>query len=118
LSNKKLLTIEPTTPPHRVSRQSDTHPIEELNKTNSSQSTTKRKYSTNSLSPISMTSSIIKKRARNDSPVKANHSRNNKRKESQTEDDQSDDDTQTKSKVEKQKLNLNLSSKLTKYTTV
>lgn len=115
MSNKKLLTIEPTTPPHRVSRQSDTHPIEELNKTNSA---TKRKYSTNSLSPISMTSSIIKKRAKNDSPVKVNHSKNNKRKESQTEDDQSDDDTQTKSKVEKQKLNLNLSSKLTKYTTV
>ncbi|CAF0824535.1 unnamed protein product [Adineta steineri] len=97
LSNKKLLTIEPITPPHRVSRRSDNHSIEELNKTNSSRSITKRTHSTNSMSPISTTSSTINKRIRKDSSTL----KNKKRKESQTEDELLDND--------KHKITLNLS---------
>jgi hypothetical protein len=75
-----------------------------LNKSN------KRKHSTNSLSPISNTSSvIIKKRAKNDSPSKKHQ---NKRKQSQTEDDHSDDDQKSNSTLTKRKLSLDLSSKL------
>jgi hypothetical protein len=107
-SNKKPLSIEPITPPPRNIRRSDIHPTEDLNKSNS-----KRKHSTNSLSPISDTSSIIvKKRAKNDSPLKKQHSKtnSNKRKESHTEDDQSDDN----STCTKRKINLDFSSKLIK----
>ncbi len=103
------MTIEPITP----RRRSDVYLNEELNKTISSRSVTKRKHSATSLSPISTTSSvIIKKRARNESPSKKTQSKN-KRKESQTEDDQSDDEKHRKSTGSKRKLNLDLSSKCT-----
>jgi hypothetical protein len=114
-SNKKPFTIEPKTPSPRLIRRSDIHLNEELNKITSARSAIKRKHSTNSISPTSTTSSIIiKKRARNESPLKKQHSKN-KRKESQTEDDPSDDDKHTKSTSLKRKINLDLSSKLTKY---
>ncbi|CAF1355379.1 unnamed protein product, partial [Adineta ricciae] len=104
LSNRKLLPIDPITPPHRNSRRTDIPSVDESNKINS-----KRKHSTNSLSPISATSaSTLKKRTRKDSPV-----RNHKRKDSQTEDDHSDADDlngkHMKTNGYKQKINLNLS---------
>jgi hypothetical protein len=101
--------FEPMTPTPRVSRRSDVHLNEELNKTISSRSTTKRKHSANSISPISSTSSIIiKKRARNESPLKKHQSKN-KQKEFQTDDEQSDDDEHMK-----RKIHLDLSSMLLK----
>ncbi len=95
----RLLPLEPMTSPPRVSRRSNVHLDEELNKTISSRSTTKRKHSTNSISPISTTSSIIiKKRPRNESPLKKHQSKK-KQKECQTDDEQSYDDEPAKRKV-------------------
>lgn len=110
LSNKKLLPIEPITPPSnsRVSRRSDN----QLNESTSTRSITKRKHSINSTSPISTTSSILmKKRVKQESPGRKSQGKS-KRKESQTEEDQSDDDQHTKTNGSKRKLSLDLSSKI------
>ncbi|CAF3643481.1 unnamed protein product [Rotaria sordida] len=104
LSNKKSLTIEPLT-------FQTIYPIEELNKTPSLRSTNKRKHSTNSLSPISIRSSIVRKRTKTESSIKKQHSKNNsnKQNESLTEDDQSGDEKTIQSIVVRRKLNLDLS---------
>ncbi|CAF2903185.1 unnamed protein product [Rotaria sp. Silwood2] len=104
LSNKKSLTNESLT-------LQSIHRNEELNKTPSLRSTNKRKHSTNSLSPIAMISSVVKKRTKNESPVKKPNFKinSNKRKESLTEDDQSDNEKQIQSTGAKRKLNLDLS---------
>ncbi|CAF0751279.1 unnamed protein product [Rotaria sp. Silwood1] len=105
LSNKKSFTNESLT-------SQPLHPIEELSKTPLLRSTTnKRKHSTISLSPISTTSSIVKKRTKDESSVKKHHSNinSNKQKESLTEDNQSDDEKQIQSTGAKRKLHLDLS---------
>ena len=98
-TNRKSFIIEPITPSPRPLRRSETQPIEEL--TNS-----RRKHSTNSISPIS------KKRSRTDSPLKKTLTKisSKKRKESQSDEEQSDDQ-EKKSTTNKRKLNLDLSSK-------
>ncbi|CAF4493685.1 unnamed protein product, partial [Rotaria magnacalcarata] len=111
LLNKKSFTTEPLSP--RMISESDNHPIEELSKTPLSKVSNKRKHSTNSLSPISNTPAIVKKRVKNESQLKKQHSKlnnnNMKRKESLTEDDPSDDDKQIESTADKRRFNLDLS---------
>jgi hypothetical protein len=105
IARRSINKISPVTPP----RRSVTHPNEESNKKQLSQSIKKRKHS---ISPIPHTPIIIKKRTKTDSSIKKTHS---KRKESKTEEEESeheeDKDNQTKSTVVKRKLNLDLSSK-------
>ncbi|CAF5177945.1 unnamed protein product, partial [Rotaria magnacalcarata] len=100
----------------RMISESDNHPIEELSKTPLSKVSNKRKHSTNSLSPISNTPSVVKKRAKNELQLKKQHSKlnNKKRKESLTEDDPSDDHKQMESTADKRRFNLDLSSKYSK----
>ncbi|CAF1597063.1 unnamed protein product [Rotaria magnacalcarata] len=114
LLNKKSFTTEPLSP--RMISESDNHPIEELSKTPLSKVSNKRKHSTNSLSPISNTPSVVKKRAKNELQLKKQHSKlnNKKRKESLTEDDPSDDHKQMESTADKRRFNLDLSSKYSK----
>ncbi|CAF4226030.1 unnamed protein product [Rotaria socialis] len=109
LLNKKSFTTEPLSP--RMISESDNHPIEELSKTPLSKASNKRKHSTNSLSPVSNTPSIVKKRAKNELQLKKQHSKlnNKRRKESLTEDDPSDDDKQIESTADKRRFNLDLS---------
>lgn len=111
LSNRKSFTTEPVSP-RRIS-ETDSQPMEEINKTPVSRSMNKRKHSTNSLSPISNTPTITKKRAKNESSIKKPQSKSNhhKRKESITEDDQSDNERQAEPTGEKRRLSLDLSSK-------
>ncbi|CAF4671594.1 unnamed protein product, partial [Rotaria magnacalcarata] len=61
---------------------------------------------------------IVKKRVKNESQLKKQHSKlnnnNKKRKESLTEDDPSDDDKQMESTADKRRFNLDLSSTCSK----
>jgi hypothetical protein len=99
-TKRRSLNKKSTIPTPRVIRRSATHPVEESKK-----AIVKRKHS------ISNTPIIIKKRVKNDSPVRKTPS---KQKESKTEEEEesNDDDNQNISTVAKRKLNLDLSSKL------
>lgn len=97
-SSKNKLSFEPMTSPTRLSRRSDVQSNEEMI---SARSVNKRKHSTNSLSPISTTSSnLVKKRAKNGSPLNKSKS-----KKYSTDDEQFREE-----KHIKRKRNFDLSS--------
>ncbi|CAF3716208.1 unnamed protein product [Adineta steineri] len=109
-TTKKSLTSEPITPTSRVIRRSTTHPVEESTKTNSSRSITKRKHS---ISSIPQTPVTIKKRTKQDSPVKKTPSKRKEKEveaEAEEEEQESEDEDNKKiPTVTKRTLNLDLS---------
>ncbi|CAF4434435.1 unnamed protein product, partial [Adineta steineri] len=90
---------------------STTHPVEESTKTNSSRSITKRKHS---ISSIPQTPITVKKRTKQDSPVKKTPSKRKEKEveeeaEEEQESEDEDDDNKKIPTVTKRTLNLDLS---------